>query len=909
MKIAILYKKILEGFFLPKHGTMQKLMPAKNHDKNKDVIKELEKTISPILVVNNSSLKPYVELFEYAPENIYQQPLGSLVGFFEVKEFSEESAYIVNFLTSVLKKEYYINPRRPITESLDSALHKVNIALSELAKHGNIEWLGKINAAICVIEKNSAHFSVSGDAKIFLYRGQNLSEISEGLASDSLEPHPLKTFVNVSSGRLEKNDRILITSADIFHILTAVEIKKNFQRFEGDKFVQFLKTALSNQMEMLASIIVEMTEVIEAPAAKTLPRKKSSKTANAFSEQTFANTLSSTTTLAKQEELDISIKSEADPEYTDEKTGHIYIQGEAAENIDGSHAKINLYWDIFKEKITQGSYLTKNELRKRFSLYKKQLAKKKELRRIENEKRKQLAAEENERQEKERVLQEMEHQQALAKQAELDRIQQEKENEIEKNRLAQEKIEQERLALKALATKKALESVIVTKQEPQEVQAQNPESSFLEKLRLARIEQQNNAVIDLRSKSVKPELERECKPALEDVQIIDEPETEIEFVKESSRSEKLKAFTFKIVGKISPLSENAIVFAKNGIAKFSAKKPALPTLPTMKLDYFNFNIIPHFSKIRKLFLRFSKKQKLYTLGALALIFIAPLFIVQFLNKPKPPTIAEMKVIPPTQLELLANEKNIRANVRVESVYESPEIVTALIANDNPTVITKTSVVVLLSGQPKEFSLPTGSGVPIRATFMKDLSLVIMITDSGKVISFSPISTKFADNKIDLANISLDSFIGTYLTYMYVLDQKTNQIYRYPRADGGFGEKTNWLKDSTSLAGVSDMTIDDNIYAIQNNQVLKFFKGKATPFALEASATPVNFDKICTTADLQNFYALDNKNSRVVQYSKEGSIIAQFYNEKIKAGLSLSIDEENKIAYVATSNGLISIELQ
>ena len=153
-------------------------MPATSL-KNKDVIKELEKTISPILVVNNSSLKPYVELFEYEPENIYQQPLGSLVGFFEVKEFSEDSAYIVNFLTSVLKKEYYINPKRPVTESLDSALHKVNMALSELAKHGNVEWLGKLNAAICVLEKNNTHFSVSGDAKIFLYRKQGLSEISE----------------------------------------------------------------------------------------------------------------------------------------------------------------------------------------------------------------------------------------------------------------------------------------------------------------------------------------------------------------------------------------------------------------------------------------------------------------------------------------------------------------------------------------------------------------------------------------------------------------------------------------------------------------------------------------------------------------------------------------------------------
>ena len=194
-------------------------MPPKNTEKKLDSIKELQKNISQILVINNSSLKPYIELFEYAPENIYQQPLGNLIGFFEIKEYSEDSAYVVNFLTSVLKKEYYANPRRSVAESFDSAMNKVNLALSEVAKHGNVEWIGKLHACICVIEKNSIHFTVAGNAKIFLNRKKVLTEISEGLSSDESQPHPLKTFINVSSGRLEKEDNIIITCEDIFHIL------------------------------------------------------------------------------------------------------------------------------------------------------------------------------------------------------------------------------------------------------------------------------------------------------------------------------------------------------------------------------------------------------------------------------------------------------------------------------------------------------------------------------------------------------------------------------------------------------------------------------------------------------------------------------------------------------------------
>jgi len=879
-------------------------MSAKNSDKNKDVIKELEKTISPILVVNNSTLKPYVELFEYEPENIYQQPLGCLVGFFEIREFSEDSAYIVNFLTSVLKKEYYINPKRPVTESLDSALHKVNMALSELAKHGNIEWLGKINAAICVIEKNNAHFSVSGNAKIFIFRNQNLSEISEGLASDSIDPHPLKTFVNVSSGRLEANDRMLITTADIFHILPAIEIKKNLQRFEGDKFIQFLKTALSNQMEMIVSIVIGMTEIVPLPTVKTSSKKKSNETANAFSEKTFANTLNSTKTLADidLEESAISTKIETEPEYTDEKTGHIYIQGEEPTDADKtSNAQMTLYWDIVKEKVTQSSFAAKNEIRKRFSLYKKQLERKRELRKIENEKKQLIIEEEKKRLEEERVLQEIMDQQIIAKQEEeraLLRAEREKENE--QIRLAKEKIEP-----KELITKNKLVS---QEKRKKNIQENNFNLSFQEKLRLATLEQKRNTIIDLSLKNK--------TPIEETVPIIIEEEIE-EYNPDTnnanSNKEKIQLILTRAKNLFSILSQRILTIFKIARIKCLSKIKSLKKIDQKKKEGSSseqgLDIIPHFSKIKNLFSRFSNKQKIYTLGGLILIFIVPIFIVHFTNKPEKPTITKLPTAEVVQTDPLANDKNIKLNTQSQEILSNNNIIATLIANGNPTIITKTSIIILQNNNPKEFPLPVGSGNSIKATYMKDLSIILVLTDSNKVLSFSPISTKFSNNNIDLSKISEVSFIGTYLTYLYVLDQKSSQINRFPRADGGFGEKTNWLKDAAPLINISDMTIDDSIYTISDNQVFKFFKGQKQPFSLEKSATPINFNKIYTTTDLSFFYALDTKNSRLVQFNKEGLLIAQFKNDTLKDGISLAVDEKNKIAYIATTQELISMSIQ
>lgn len=860
-------------------------MPPRNSENKKDVIKELEKKISPVLVVNNSSLKPYVELFEYYPENIYQQPLGSLIGFFEVKEYSEDSAYIVNFLTSVLKKEYYINPKRQVAESMDSALHKVNLALSELVKQGNMEWLGNLHAAICVLEKNNAHFSVSGNAKIFIQRNGTLSCISDGLASDSPEPHPLKTFVNVSSGRLEKNDRLLITSDDIFHIFSVTELKKNFQRFEGEKLVQFLKTALSNQLEMIASIVVEMTEAKTVSEIRMPTERKKSPTAlNAFSEKTFTKVLSKETG-----NVSVTKFPEEEPlsEYTDKKTGHIYVQGETSES--DKNIKANIYWDMTKEKISQIWYSVKNNIRRSFVLRKKQLAKKIEQRRLEKEKQAKIAAEEKKIEQERKALEDMQREQELAR---------EKENQLkrqEEERLQQEAEERQRREIEESAQMIETASVEIDTEkeeeenEPEELtQKENTGLSFKEKLALAmKHYQQESAYDNKENTSIESETEEKTeklKYIWENVRI---------FIKKIK--EKIGYSSKKLLGNVRPVL--SMIFAK--IRSLRIDKQKMP------------GITPHFSKIKNLFLSFSYKQKIYLFLAFVLIFIVPFFIARFLNRPKPQTITELTAVAPiSQTEVLAEEKNINFSAEKQTVLAKSDIVGTLVTNTGSAVVSKISVTTIENGQQTEYQLPANSGAAMKSTFMKDLSLVFILTNQNKIISFSPVSKKFAENNITLPTNATNDFIGTYLTYLYILDPQDNQIYRYPRANGGFGDKTNWLKDTTSLTGVSDMTIDDNIYCIQNNAVLKLFKGKKQDFSLEASKTPVNFDKIFTTIDSGSLYILDTKNSRIVQYNKtDGSITAQYFNEALKDGMSLAVDEKNKLAYVPTSSGLISISIQ
>jgi hypothetical protein len=897
-------------------------MSSRNQDKNKEVIKDLEKKISPVLVINNASLKPYVELFEYAPENIYQQALGNLVGFFEIKEYSQDSAYIVNFLTSVLKKEYYMNPKRPVNESFDSALHKVNLALSEIVKNGNVEWLGKLNAAICVLEKNNAHFSVAGSAKIFLYRNSVLSDISEDLASNQAEPHPLKTFVNVSSGRLEKDDRMLITSEDIFQILPLQEIKKSFYRLEGEKFVQFLRTALSNQMEMITAIVVEIKEENQASAIKTISLGKNlSKIGNVFSGTTF--TENPEPQQKKEEKILSADKEESEaveePDYTDKKTKHIYVRGETDNSSESSQAK--LYWEIFKEKFAQNWYSAKNNLNQRASLYRRKLVKKRELMRVEKEKRREekeiqtkLAAEEKEKrleekriekqimeQEKERMKQVAEEEKMIREMKSAEEMEEKQQPEIEirseKEQLTlQEENPQEQPSIGIIDKIERLynRSAIVKKEE--KTPDIGHQLSFREKLQMAISEIQKKKNIDLKKSEDEPE----------EIIIIEETEELTDLAMESPAGAK-KNFLSKMMEIFRKISK--------AVMNFKEKLSGKVFSPTFRINRKKASfLVPRFSKIGSMFHSFTRPQKFSVIFALIAIFIIPLFIVRWMNnRPQKQESNQVQLTAePTMSEKLAGEKNIDLSPQKKILLARNDMLSAIQTGQGLLIATKKGAAMISpDGEQKEYALPESSGKIIKTAFMKDLSLMFMLDDSGKMFSFSPVSTKFSEEKINLLEKSSGILLGTYMTYIYTVNPESGKIFRYPRASvpGGFGEGKSWLKEEVDLSKVTDLAIDDNIYCADKDDVLKLFKNKRAEINLEPSKTPVSFDSIYTSAESSSLYILDKKNSRLIVFDKEnGTINRQYFDESLGEGISIYINEEKKEAIITTEKDLVSISL-
>ncbi len=151
---------------------------------------------------------------------------------------------------------------------------------------------------------------------------------------------------------------------------------------------------------------------------------------------------------------------------------------------------------------------------------------------------------------------------------------------------------------------------------------------------------------------------------------------------------------------------------------------------------------------------------------------------------------------------------------------------------------------------------------------------------------------------------------TFLTYLYIFDPPANQIYRYPRAEGGFGERQDWLKAEADIKSSKSFVINEDIFAASNDQIAAYLQGsKDEKMNFEKPKISLVIDKIFSTPDLENIYALDNQNHRIVQYSKDGKIAAQYFNQAIAGIKDFIVDEKNKIVYLQKADSISKFSIE
>ncbi len=857
-------------------------MPKKKSDKK---IECFSASFSDILVCQKPSDKPYLEVFVEKPENVTQQGLGVLAGILEITDESEDSSYVVNYLVSVIKKEYYSKAKRGTIESFEAALRKANLALAKLAEHESISWIGKTNAILLAIDKNNLHLSQSGNARALLLRGKTLTDISDD-ASQIEAPNPMKTFTDIVSGRLEENDKLIVTTEEMFDIFSLEEIKKSALKFSSPEFVQFLKTALVNELDRSASLVVEIKKEEKIQNISSDEDETERNNFNAFSQAAFSKKTPAKkkpspipTSPAvqndanenfaddenKRQKMANEIKEEiakSNGEFVDKKTGHIYIKENYPAPLEEESSMLETL-DAWQEKLSGAWSATGNSF--------KTLAQR--TRDFKRPDTRRTAPQENP----------------------LEAMREEKNTRMSRRERFDKKPAVIGEKIKGIAKVIAIfwqenypsvkRGLIIFYTKTSDFLVHTFQAVMLFILQKSRqgwlaVEKYRK---EKREKKEQLEVAPEKNPVVSIPETISLPGEKKDWMEKYS--EKLSASSQAALASPVPIISSGENFEKKIRPRVFQK------------------VLPHFSNLKNLLAKMDYTQKVYTALAIVLLFIVPYFLAKIGSKPTPKVVPiETPFIQALPLE---QDQKVTRVENISSLYSDENIASIINLNDALFAMDAKNIIDVKNNA--LYPLPDNF-TPKEIIGMDDLDLLFILGQDNRIVSWSPTSKKFLDNTFALpANASVTS-IGTYLTYLYVLDGKNGQIYRYPRAEGGFGEKTDWLKSGETAVGATTMGLSDNLYLVQNNKLTQFFQGKKQDFTLEESATPFSFDAIFTKRDDQFVYALDKNNARIVKFDLTGKIVAQYYNAEIKNATGFTVGETENAIYFSTSTNVETFKM-
>jgi hypothetical protein len=154
-------------------------------------------------------------------------------------------------------------------------------------------------------------------------------------------------------------------------------------------------------------------------------------------------------------------------------------------------------------------------------------------------------------------------------------------------------------------------------------------------------------------------------------------------------------------------------------------------------------------------------------------------------------------------------------------------------------------------------------------------------------------------------------LSTYFGNIYILDKKQSQILKYAQTDSGFAKANYFSSTTPDLSKTVSITIDSSIYVLSSDgNVAKFTKGAADNFSLQGLDKPLlNPTAILTNASDTYIYILDNGNSRIVVFDKNGNYKNQYQAGIIKNAQDFEVLEKDQKMYVLSGGKVYEIDLK
>jgi hypothetical protein len=226
-------------------------------------------------------------------------------------------------------------------------------------------------------------------------------------------------------------------------------------------------------------------------------------------------------------------------------------------------------------------------------------------------------------------------------------------------------------------------------------------------------------------------------------------------------------------------------------------------------------------------------------------------------------------------------------------------------DDAPFLVTEKSIVSLKTQE----SIAAPESIHL-ATAMNDLDAIFMLGESGSLYLYSVTNKKLQSNALPLpAGAKIDA-LGAYLTYLYVLDQKAGVIYRFPRAEGGFGAPVTWSKESVDSGENHAFAVYENIVtADTKGSLVLYARGKNTGTAFGGTRLFYSADALAFDTKTGDLLALDRYNKRIIRWSATGTLLAQYYQESFADAETFSVSPDGSELFVSNQSSSSAWKIQ
>ncbi len=212
-------------------------------------------------------------------------------------------------------------------------------------------------------------------------------------------------------------------------------------------------------------------------------------------------------------------------------------------------------------------------------------------------------------------------------------------------------------------------------------------------------------------------------------------------------------------------------------------------------------------------------------------------------------------------------------------------------------------VVFEEGQPAGF---VTASKPMQIAWSEQTKSLLIVDDKRQTFAYFadsgalPLTVRGSDG---LGSIDAISGSGGNL---YVLDVKSNEVWRYLPGQSGFDSERTALLDGATLKDATELAVGQDVYVLDAKAGIRRFVGKTeAPFQLAGIDTPmVSPASLRVLSGSNRLVVADRGNKRIVVASADGAFLRQIVSPSFTDLRSVSVDEGTGTLYVLNGETLL-----